>query len=877
MKKYFILSLFLSISTILQAQNLKQVSGTVKDGEGNPLPYATVVFTGNQGVITDQNGAFDISLQAGNYTLKVIYIGYQTYTEEVVIQQEDQKTTINVVLQEDVSTLEGVVVYGRLTRGQAKALNTQKNLPNISNVVSSELFLQYPDVSAAETVQRIPGISITRDQGEGEFVQIRGTSEQYNAVTINGQRLPSAEPDAGRAVGLDMIQSYLIETITVTKALRPDMDADALGGMVDFQLRKAGDSLQGQFYAGYGYNDQESVIRKFGRDIGSFSGFVSQRFFDKKLGVLVAGSYYNTDRGSLFDSWRYLDKEANTLSRRRATDYDINRERYGFVANFDYVINPNNSLELSANYNRYLDNEIRRLAIFTQSNNREERRTRNRLEDQETIFFQLVGRHKFSGFELDYAGSYGVAKENLPNRTEWRFRRPNSLFWSDLTREEQENIRPNIGFDLPDMEFSSVRFTPRNTEEKAYTGSFNLKIPFIENKSSFKVGTKIRYLDRTFREASLNISETDLTPPEVLLLPSGQFAFEDVHLNDQTAIDLNLDGSTADVDFINDEASYDAEETVIATYLMNTTQWSDKFSTIAGFRLENTNVDYIQTATQNSGSGSYNTWLPSVHGVYKFDDKSQLRVAYSSGLSRPEYSLLVPVDIIDDGQQEINRGNPDLEAITTQNFDVMFERYSNNLGFFSVGFFAKFLENPIITGSFNETIDGTPYVVFRPENGGSAKLFGAEFAFNQSLAPLGVSFLKDVSINGNYTFVDSQADFDDERDDLPLVHSPKHTGNFSFVYDNPKNGLNLVLAGAYRHFMFDKFEGDDVIWLDSTFHLDASIGYQLTKNLNAKLKINNITNQTNSEVNGKPSKSTSRVHEREKYGYWFTLGVDYKF
>ena len=875
MKKYFYLFLISLFSICYsQAQEKFEFVGTVKDGVGNPLVFANVIFSEKYGTMTDQNGNFRLSLPQGSYTVKVSYVGYKSYSENVSI--ETAKQNLNIVLEEDVAMLEGVVVYGKLTRGQAKALNKQKNLPNIANVVSKELFLQYPDISAAETVQRIPGISITRDQGEGEFVQIRGISEQFNAVTLNGQRLPSAEPDAGRAVGLDLVQSYLIETITVTKALRPDMDSDALGGMVDFQLRKAGDDFEGQIFTGYGYNDQESVFRDFGKDITNFSGFVSQRFLDKKLGVLLAGSYFNTDRGSIFQSWRYLDKEANTLSRRRATDYDINRERYGFVTNFDYVFNPYNKLELSANYNRYLDEEIRRQIRFTTSNNREERRIRNRLEDQETIFFQLKGNHIFNNFELDYAGSYGVAEENLPNRTEWRFRRDNELFWTQLSRQDRENMRPDITFDLPDLEFNSLRYTPRNTEEEAYTGSFNLKIPFLENdKSSLKVGSKIRYLDRTFRQASLNIKETDLTPPEALL--SSGYPFAGVKFNDQAAIDLNLDGSIADADFDNDEGSYNAEETVVAAYIMNTTQWTDKFSTIAGLRLESTNVDYEQVSTQNKGGGNYNTWLPSVHGVYKLDDKTQFRASYSSGLSRPEYTSLVPVDISNDEDQEINRGNPDLEATTAQNLDLMFERYSNNLGFFSIGLFAKFLDNTIVTGSFTENINGTDFVVFRPENRGSANLYGAEFAVNQKLSILNLSFLKDISINANYTYVDSEVDFGDERDDLPLVHSPKHTGNLSFIYDNAKNGLSLVLAGAYRRFMFDKFESGDVIWLDSTFHLDASIGYDFTKKLNAKIKINNITNESNTEFNGKPSDDSSRVHEREKYGYWATFGLEYKF
>jgi len=142
------------------------------------------------------------------------------------------------------------------------------------------------------------------------------------------------EDDAGRGVGLDLVQTKLIETIKVTKTLKPDMDADALGGAVDFQLKKAGEVPELELQVLGGFNDQESVVEEYGEDIFGASGIAGGRFGDERFGLLVGGSYFNTDRGSLFNSWRYANDTGSLLRRHRTTDYDINRERYGFIGNF---------------------------------------------------------------------------------------------------------------------------------------------------------------------------------------------------------------------------------------------------------------------------------------------------------------------------------------------------------------------------------------------------------------------------------------------------------------------------------------------------------------------------------------------------------------
>ncbi len=855
-----------------ESNPIRIVSGVVTDASGYILPFASVAIEStNQGTNTNAEGRFSLGLPEGEHTLLISYVGYQG--KKMTINVNDEPLELNIDLQADAAQLDDVVVYGQLTRGQAKALNIQKLSPNIVNVVDVEQFSRYPDVSAAETVQRLPGISITRDQGEGEFVQIRGVPEQFNSLTINGQRMPSIEPDAGRAVGLDLVQSYLIQTITVSKALTPDMEADAIGGMIDFKLREANRDEELELYAGYGLNQQASEYETFGRDILSFYGVGGKRLLDDKLGVLVAGSYFNTDRGSLFNSRRFVDIEENVLRRRRTTDYDVNRERYGLVGNIDYRLNNTNKWTLTTNYNRYIDDEIRLQARYTWDNEREERRTRNRIEDQELIFTMLKGEHKFNRIKLDYSASYSVGEEDLPDRTEWRYRRDNPVL-ATLDRAGQDALSSNtaFGLDTP-LEFNRVEFEPRFTEESNTTAALNLEFPVAQdNFSTVKVGAKYRLLDRSFRDGGFRPE-----PLENVVLPTvpdGQFPFPELRFTDAAFADLGFDLLPSDLNLDEEMEGYSASEQVFASYLMNTTHWTDKLTSVAGVRIESTQTDYTRTDNELQGEGSYTNILPSAHLTYRFTDQSQLRAAFSTALSRPNYTSLVPFETI--GEDEINRGNEDLEAITATNLDLIYERYTSNIGFFSFGLFAKFIENQIITEQVG-TEDGFP--VISPVNGASAQVFGFEVAMNQSLASLSLP----LTVNANYTFTYSEADFEDDRDDLPLANSPQHIGNLSLLYDNEESGLFAVVGGVYRHFIFNKFEdtsdaqeGNEEIWLDRTFHLDMSLGYRFNDALTLKLQLNNLTDQANTEVSGKPSESFSRWTETESYGMWGVLGIEFK-
>ncbi|HHP7239385.1 carboxypeptidase-like regulatory domain-containing protein, partial [Longibacter sp.] len=214
------------------------VSGVVSDATtGNHLPGANVLILGtSRGAATDVDGEYAIpNVPAGSYRLRVSYIGYEPVTREITV---DGDTGVDVALSVSQLRTEGVVVLGSRAQGQAKALSQQKNAANITNVVAADQIGQFPDATAPDALQRVPGIGVQRDQGEGRFIQIRGGAPQLTTVTFNGERIPSPEGDV-RQIALDAVPTSILQSIEVSKAITPDMDADAIGGAVNLVTRRA--------------------------------------------------------------------------------------------------------------------------------------------------------------------------------------------------------------------------------------------------------------------------------------------------------------------------------------------------------------------------------------------------------------------------------------------------------------------------------------------------------------------------------------------------------------------------------------------------------------------------------------------------------------
>lgn len=215
------------------------ISGRIVDAAtGDPVPGANVVLEGTAiGASTNLEGRYLITkVPPGHYTLKVTYIGYKTATLKVNLLI-NRTLTADVKLLYDVLEGETVVITAQ-AEGQVAAINQQLRSNTIKNIVSAERIMELPDANAAESVGRLPGISIQRSGGEGNRVVIRGLSPTYNTIMIGGIKVPATDLD-DRSVNLSMISPEILAGIEVTKALTPDMDADAFGGTVNFTLANA--------------------------------------------------------------------------------------------------------------------------------------------------------------------------------------------------------------------------------------------------------------------------------------------------------------------------------------------------------------------------------------------------------------------------------------------------------------------------------------------------------------------------------------------------------------------------------------------------------------------------------------------------------------
>ena len=348
----------------LHAQTGK-ITGRVIDEIKLPLTGA-YVWVGDNVAYTDLNGYFTLlNIEEGTVTVNTSFIGYNETSQEVAVET-GKTVTMSITMNPGVD-LKEIVITSQL-KGQAKALNSQLRRNNISNIIAADQIGRFPDANIGDALKRIPGINVQYDQGEARFGNIRGTAPQLNAVTINGERIPSAEAEI-RSIQLDLIPSDMIQTVEVSKAVTPDMDADAIGGSVNLVTRAAPSAqrISGTLGGGYNLLAEEPTYN------GSL--IYGNRFANDKFGVIVSASYFNNNLGSdnIEGEWTYDDDNDNGKfddgensypEEIQVRQYYLQRIRQSYSASLDYKINPNHTIFFKGIYNQRNDWENRFRSVF---------------------------------------------------------------------------------------------------------------------------------------------------------------------------------------------------------------------------------------------------------------------------------------------------------------------------------------------------------------------------------------------------------------------------------------------------------------------------------------------------------------------------------
>ena len=333
------------------------VEGRVTDAAtGDPLPGARVIVTGSTAeASTDREGLFRLAaVPAGDQTVVISYLGRADVAT-------DTKVTAGATRRVDVQMKlaafeETVTVQAELIQAaQERALNQQKTAPSITNIVSADQIGSFPDRNAAETTQRIPGISITKDQGEGRYVNIRGTDPRLNSMMIDGERIPAPDPLL-RRVAVDVVPSDLLQSIEVSKALTPDMDGDAIGGSVNLVMKQAPSKLRLLGSFGDGYNQ---MLKNFRQNNGSVTA--GGRTNNGKMGVIVSASASETNRGN--QDVEVVYTPALGLNELNPRYYQVNRKRVGFTGALDFKPDNDSSVTIRGVFNRFIDDHENRQRV----------------------------------------------------------------------------------------------------------------------------------------------------------------------------------------------------------------------------------------------------------------------------------------------------------------------------------------------------------------------------------------------------------------------------------------------------------------------------------------------------------------------------------
>ncbi|SIT10271.1 TonB-dependent receptor [Belliella pelovolcani] len=736
----------------IAAQNFT-IKGKVVDSETNePLFGASIIFEGGfSGVATSLSGDFTMVTSAGGeQVLLISYLGYET--KRLTINIENQENNIGTIkLGADAQNLDVFEVRASL-EGQQRAFNQQRTADNIKNVISADLIGRFPDLNVAEAMQRVPGVNIQRDKGEGSTVSIRGTPQHFTAIQINGEQIPSVQQDGSRNEALDLIPADQLSSMEITKAPTSDMDGDAIGGVINLRTpvaRKLDLAVRAE--SALGYNDLSGGLNGIGKIRLDKRFFSSNKVPEGKLGVILGASYYSTNNSEdrIDATWQGIPRPVGNMEEPQIvmSNYQFRstineRERIGATATFDYKFNSNHEVVFNYMYNRREDNDLRNRLRFDMDRSgstfqRLDSITNGRIRRDINIFdelktnqsFNLQGFHTLGLWKIDWSAYYTIS-----NRT---FSSDRGDFAQDNVGIVTDNLS-GIYADVPQFRSASNEqsfYDPffysdfrRYEEDFETTDATNLvtRVDLIRNftfgsgnQGYFKFGGKIRsQTNSKFRDnrvlrfndpnGLINTTEAFLrvlsgSQPISFMNDSYRFGPLIGRNNFQSYINANrlflTEGDDAwDSRRLSLSDTYDAFEDIYAGYAMTRLQLNN-WMFLAGLRYEFNQVVYdafevfrVGTDVQGTplrGGTDYGFLLPNLHVKYNLDKFRALRFSAVVNYARPNFVDIVPFVNYDADAITLRLGNPDLQPARAINFDLMYEHYFANVGIFSVGAFFK--------------------------------------------------------------------------------------------------------------------------------------------------------------------------------------------
>ena len=656
------------------------------------------------------------------------------------------------------------------TIDRADAIAEKQQAPNLIDVQPLSEIIKLPDINTAEALQRIPGISLETDSGEGRFVHIRGLDADLNGTSYGGVRLPASNASSpsggGRAVAFDTFPTGIIGGIELTKTSRPDMDAEALGGSINLVPRSGAEHggapfLDADIGSGYEplrrtpvYHGEVSAGRSFdgGDGIGGlFSGA-------NAFSAVVSAVYHQDSRGIDDLEESYTDQQSSgvpdkVLSNLQFRRYEYHRKRYGVAANFDAKASENTSFYLRVLWSGYLEGADKHYLVlnnldsdagcsplpsciqapnnpngFIASSAGLEQDTTDTLERVQNGLGVVGGSSVFSNFKLDYHASFALGTDRVSTSygSAWSDPNPVPIAYDNNTDPRFPRFQTLDGTNPADpanYTLDNIGLGQSYTHDGETAGVFDATIPTGsgDHTAEWKFGLSVRERHKTSESTS-----PVFTPNGTISLAPYTYGSSQIYYNNLYSIGppislvsvRNL--ANGNLGTITDDAAADASgniddrENVYAGY----GQYSGKFGAVgvlAGVRVESTHATYggnlynsdLDTNTPSSERNSYTNYFPTLQARYDFFDNLVGRLTYSTGIARPGFEQITPGASISVSNAAVTVGNPALKPTLGQNFDLALEYYPGDGQIAAAGLFYKQFRDYILLSQ--QIASGYPY------------------------------------------------------------------------------------------------------------------------------------------------------------------------
>ena len=841
---------------------------------GTPIVNAAVhLDKTNLYTVSGLNGSFVLeNIPSGSYTIVVSYVSYQIFKKAIKIKEKDVFTIEALLEQNKNSYIKEIVVLGKEDKTSERAARSiEQSVPQIMNVVSSQAIKISPDLTVDGILKRVSGVTIEQDNaGNGQYAILRGMDKRYNYTLINGIKIPSPDRE-NRYIPLDIFPSELLQRLEVFKTLTPSMEGDAIGGAVNMVMKDAPNNLQINFNIATGYNaiffhrdfmsfnhkeinklspyqihtkPYSAVISDFSMGPVSYkhntslpdihAGFtVANRFFNKKLGVLLATNLQNNYRGtnSLFFESNVVDTlKGVTLTSLQDREYSEQKLRYAIHLKFDYRLSNKNKIKWTNSFMNLTefqvrDTKLKYLAIggynLAKGNSSLQYTTRSRTTKQNIFNSTLQGDHHLShDLKLNWSAVYSIAKNDVPDNAKIILNGEENNFVTQKTTINNETRQ---------WEYNTDR------DLAAYLNlTYNMPVASIPIEWTVGGIYRNKRRDNFFNEYYFRPSN-----------PYSEYGKDFYTYSEIQWILENPRGS------VGTSLNYEASEKIASEFVQFKSS-GEHMEVIGGIRIETTNqgydLDFPIGEEYPNGKQIYTDFLPGLHLKYIIGKNINIRTSYFRSINRPGFFEIVPYTIVH--EDYVERGNQNLKHAVADNIDFRFSLFPHPADQFMASIFYKHIQNPIEYMLKADSLRGQD-IYYTPGNFGNAVNYGCEFDF--------IKYFNKVGFKANYTYTHSSITTSkskrirDENGDIKTISVDEtqalygqsaHVGNLSILYKDGMKGWDAQLALQYtgdRISSVSQFVGNN-LWQKAFIQMDASIEKRFKNRWGIFAKANNLLN-----------------------------------